>query len=334
MLRTIRKVLKGSSGSLQGHSPIKVSPKPVSRIWYMQDQESAEEWTAAQGPSMHEHLQSFFLKGYIHLQESISPQLCDKVLDEFHRLRINNKDLLVKNGVSLENMQRVVNLHIALPSLLECWKLNKGIEVLQSIFGSKPALYTSLFFEKGSEQDIHRDTPYFWTQPGYNYVGFWVALEDATLQNGALTVVPGGHRLPEINRKKIPELYYTLNEVIDPWDPRLWEAYQGELQRQCQEAGLKEEVLEVKKGDLVIWHPQLPHGGTPVRQRNATRYSFVVHATPPGMNVFHQDAFFRPQSKVKKEAPWKYADLGSSYVRFEQVVDFNHQKQFRVSELI
>ena len=41
----------------------------------------------------------------------------------------------------------------------------------------------------------HQDSTFLYTEPE-TAVGFWVALEDATIENGCLQVASGGHKGP------------------------------------------------------------------------------------------------------------------------------------------
>jgi hypothetical protein len=74
----------------------------------------------------------------------------------------------------------------------------------------------------------------------------------------------------------------------------MWEKYQDRVTRQCMDAGLKVEKVAVKAGGTVIWHPQLPHGGSAIGDISRTRHSLVMHLAPVGTPVYHQDVFFNP----------------------------------------
>ena len=47
----------------------------------------------------------------------------------------------------------------------------------------------------GGEVLCHQDSTFLYTNPE-STVGFWIALEDATINNGCLWVNPGGHKGP------------------------------------------------------------------------------------------------------------------------------------------
>ena len=62
-----------------------------------------------------------------------------------------------------------------------------------------PQLWQSMFIFKqpgiGGEVRWHQDATFLHSEP-ISVTGFWIALEDATVDNGCLWVAPGGHRGP------------------------------------------------------------------------------------------------------------------------------------------
>ena len=89
--------------------------------------------------------------------------------------------------------------------------------------------------------------------------GFWFALEDATIENGCLFAIPGGHKDPLrqrfVRRNGVPG-FETLNEL--PFDE-----------------GAKQ-PLEVPKGTLVVLHGQLPHLSAANRSGHS-RHAYTLH---------------------------------------------------------
>jgi ectoine hydroxylase-related dioxygenase (phytanoyl-CoA dioxygenase family) len=230
-------------------------------------------------------------------------------------------------------LRRVVNLHCKGSPFAELFTSNPSLSFLDCLF-QEATLYTSLVFEKGSLQDIHRDTPYFWTNPSYSYVGVWVALEDTDADNGPLRVVKGAHKLPELDRRAIASKYYPDGAEINPYSDELWLEYQGQLQEQYRGIGLEEKELHVPKGSTIIWHPQLPHGGTPIVDENRTRLSIAMHVTPPDLAVYHQDIFFGdgnadvPSREVRN---YKYID-GRRYIGHE-TISLGHEVNYKLKEI-
>ena len=63
----------------------------------------------------------------------------------------------------------------------------------------QPLLLQSMYIFKqpriGGEVSWHVDSTYLYTEP-LSCIGFWFALEDATLENGAMICLPGAHKQP------------------------------------------------------------------------------------------------------------------------------------------
>ena len=53
--------------------------------------------------------------------------------------------------------------------------------------------------------------------------------------------------------------------------------------RMCEERGLKTERFMAKKGEELIWHADLMHGGAPIEDRQRTRKSLVAQFMPLGV---------------------------------------------------
>ena len=65
-------------------------------------------------------------------------------------------------------------------------------------FGDPKLLQSMYIFKQpsiGGEVTCHQDSTFLYTDP-MSCIGFWFALEDATLENGCLWAEPGGHRGP------------------------------------------------------------------------------------------------------------------------------------------
>ena len=103
-------------------------------------------------------------------------------------------------------------------------------EVASDVGFDDPRLLQSMYIFKqpsiGGEVTCHQDSTFLYTDP-LTCVGFWFALEDATLENGCLWAEPGGHRGPLRKRfRRAPEGGTTFDSLDDtplpePGDGRL-----------------------------------------------------------------------------------------------------------------
>lgn len=127
----------------------------------------------------------------------------------------------------------------------------------------RPLLLQSMYIFKqpniGGEVTCHQDSTFLYTEP-IAIAGLWFALEDATLENGCLWAIRGGHMLGLKKRwVRAPEGGMRF-EVIDstPWpEERL-------------------EPLEVRKGSLIVLNGLLPHRSLENRS-SKSRHAYTLH---------------------------------------------------------
>ena len=128
----------------------------------------------------------------------------------------------------------------------------------------RPQLLQSMLIFKqpgiGGEVTWHQDGSFLYTVP-HSVTGFWFALEDATLENGCLWVLPGQHT--KGLRSRFRRIEGRLQTQMLPGAPEFDEAQ-----------GI---ALEAKAGTLVLLHGALPHYSAANRSAKS-RYAYTLHA--------------------------------------------------------
>jgi phytanoyl-CoA hydroxylase len=111
----------------------------------------------------------------------------------------------------------------------------------------------------GGEVTCHQDSTFLYTDP-IDIAGLWFALEDATIENGCLWALPGGHRYGLKSRWRRSENGAMEFEVFDnqPWPTE----------------GLI--PLEVPKGSLILLHGLLPHCSFENKSARS-RHAYTLH---------------------------------------------------------
>lgn len=302
--------------------------------WYMQPDAMSilDELSENLEEDTRKHIEDVLNKGYCVIRSSLPTECIQKGIKRYARFKRTASRLVAPSEA--DKYRRVVNLHCALPELAELFTKNEpALKVLDTLFQDKATLYTSLFFEIGSGQDMHRDTPYFWTNPGYRYFGMWVALEEANSDNGCLIVLEGSHLIEEEAREAIARSFYNDNAEIPASDMRLWSAYQEQVTQKGSKLELKCIEVHVNAGDTIIWHPQTMHGGLQIKDKSKSRMSQAMHITPPNVAVYHNNAFFNPQLQLPESTTWDYtSNNGRKYIN-HPVIDFEHKFPIAIDEL-
>jgi phytanoyl-CoA hydroxylase len=306
----------------------------MSLPWFMEHNARESLSKRACPPDIRPIVESFLDKGYAVIPNSLSADACDALVARFRSFERANHDKLAPFIGADGHYPRLVNIHLAMTELFDAFSRNpRALAIQDFLFDAETCLYTSLFYERGSTQPIHRDTPYFCTRPEYRYFGMWVALEDVDEDNGPLMALEGGHLLGELDRAAIARAVLGEGVPLPNDSPQLWDAYQAAVSKKGEEVGLKVRTLPVTKGTTIIWHPQLPHGGAPIRDIKRTRFSFVMHTTPESAPVYHHHVFFAPDTPFPERAPWKYETRnGRKYAR-HKFVSFGHLQDYAPEEL-
>lgn len=139
--------------------------------------------------------------------------------------------------------------------------------VLSELLDGFPMVCNSLSFEFGSQQDYHFDTFYMPSPTPNKMVASWIALEDATTENGPLNYYPGSH--------KIAPYHFSNGSTIIVNDEMA--EFKDYIYKEIKNQELQPETLLAEKGDVLIWHSQLFHGGSPIKDKSKTRKSLVTH---------------------------------------------------------
>ena len=143
---------------------------------------------------------------------------------------------------------------------------------------------------KGTEQPLHSDTIHFGTIPKSFLAACWVALEDVGLNNGGLTIVPGSHKLKDID-------FYDLN-ISPPKNMKLVEdiyrVYETYIADLVKHMNLEKKIVRLRKGQALIWAANLLHGGSKIIDSTKTRFSQVTHYNFEGCKHYYHPFFSVP----------------------------------------
>ena len=174
--------------------------------------------------------------------------------DASGRLRQSKEHSLNKMGHAMHDLDPVFDAFSRTPALAE---------VARRIGFSDPVILQSMYIFKppniGGEVVCHQDSTYIYTEPE-SCVGFWFALEDATLENGCMQFLPGAHKGP-LRKRNYRQGDGTLaTETLDetPWPEE------------------RRVVAEVPAGTLVVFDGRTPHISDANRS-SRSRHAYTLH---------------------------------------------------------
>jgi phytanoyl-CoA hydroxylase len=196
-----------------------------------------------------------------HLRDNYFLESGDKIRFFFE------EDAFLPDGNLKQNKEQSINkighaLH-ELDPVFSKFSTSPAIKRLVADLGiEKPLLLQSMYIFKqpkiGGEVSCHQDSTFLYTEP-QDIAGLWFALEDATLENGCLWAIPGGHESGLKSRWVRGEPGMSF-EVFDssPWpEERLV-------------------PLEVRKGSLIVLNGLLPHKSLSNRS-SRSRQAYSLH---------------------------------------------------------
>ena len=228
------------------------------------------------GKETQQHFEDYSKNGYLILERYLSDNLVDSINKEVDQLLEAGKIKFVQRN----KLMFVLHKSDLIKGVGEDKKLK---QFLNALINDEAVLFQSINFITGSEQYTHSDSVHMTTFPLGGLLGVWIALEDINEENGALHYYPGSHLLP-----------YYLNPDYDnvgnAWliGDKSYTAYEEMLRSKISEQHLEKKVFNAKKGDVLIWHANLLHGGEPHTNKAKTRKSMVFHFYAKHCICYHE----------------------------------------------
>jgi len=239
--------------------------------------------------NLKEKLEHWREKGYVILEKVIPEEWCDKLWEEFEDTLDNHKKFGLKSivhglnnhkdiriaDVDHERLQgtgvRINDYHQASVACKKILSHSKISTFLYAIFNEPIVAFQSLVFKYSSQQRVHQDFPWVTAEIPSHLAAAWISLEDISHDSGPLFYYTGSHKMPKFNFGN--GILYKGGESL-----RAPEAFEDYLEKTCPKLGYPKEQLLLKKGDLLLWHAALAHGGSPITSNPPkTRKSLVVH---------------------------------------------------------
>ncbi len=122
----------------------------------------------------------------------------------------------------------------------------------------------------------------------------WVAFEDIHPESGPLVYYPGSHRWPYLFSHDVE---ISENEFQREGYQSYQAKYEPRIRDLIQEHGSEPRYFEARKGDVLIWHANLVHGGSARRDLQRSRRAVVVHYFGKGAFVYHDLAATRSKQQ-------------------------------------
>jgi phytanoyl-CoA hydroxylase len=221
-------------------------------------------------------IELFHEQGYLVVQDAFTPDEVGSALEglldlvegrnpEFRGIQFEAKARDALAALPLERKQDAVrkfwhfiDYDARLKALSEHPKL---MAVLSRLIGGVPELFQDMALFKppliGREKPWHQDHAYFNMPLGTTIVGVWIALDEATLENGCMQVIPGSHL-------KGPVVHFKRRD---------WQICDSHV------AAGSSVAVPLEPGGCLLFHGLLHHG-TPANWSPKRRRAVQFHYKP------------------------------------------------------
>jgi ectoine hydroxylase len=205
---------------------------------------------------------------------------------------IKEADLI---NAEIENLlqKQKINFNFTGRKIMDAWKQSELInhvfhhpeilKLMNFIFGKEANPFQTINFIYGSEQKPHSDSIHMTTEPLGYLAAIWIALEDVEEGSGELIYYPGSHRLNYI----MSENYDTGNNFLKLGENN-YDHYEQKIESVILQNHLEKKKFLPGKGDFLIWHANLLHGGAAITKPGKTRKSMVCHYFAKDVLCYHE----------------------------------------------
>jgi ectoine hydroxylase-related dioxygenase (phytanoyl-CoA dioxygenase family) len=193
--------------------------------------------------------------------------------DEVARCRRDVENVEQKHSEAIGGVFRH-KPHLLLTSLDSAVRNETILDVVEDLIGPDILVWASLFFTKdiGDTRYVgwHQDSTY-WGLSGLEVVNVWLALSPATVESGAMRIVPGSHLKGQISHRE------TYNK-------------QSFLTRgqEVETAIDEDEAVDIllEPGEISLHHVRAIHGSGPNRGDDR-RMGFTIRYIPTHLHQIH-----------------------------------------------
>jgi phytanoyl-CoA hydroxylase len=239
-----------------------------------------------------EKLRCWIENGYVLLENAIPPSLVDRAVLDLDRAYAGGfPDLkFACPAVSPDHIPwqpdinplpaTALDIHHFSPAIRNVIFADAITEFLGLIFESKALASQTFGFLRSPMQEARQDSAHVAYTIPRQFATSWIALEEIAGGTNEMYYYPASHRFDDFLYN---ERYKSVHEAQRMTDDA---AIHGQIERhalsleeRAQQRGIAKTPFTARKGDVLVWHADLVHGGDPA-SNVTTRKSIVTHYCP------------------------------------------------------
>ena len=221
-------------------------------------------------------IEYFHQHGYLVIEDAFSPDEIQDALDgmvflmdgknpDFRAIQFEPKLAKQKDEMDADErrdaIRKIFNFVNHEPRLNALAAHAGLLGVLERIMDDTPVLFQDMALVKpklfGSEKPWHQDCAYFNLEEGTTVVGVWIALDEATAENGCMHIIPGSHN-------EGPMIHFKRRD---------WQICDTDVPI------ARDTMVPLQPGGCLFWHG-LTHHGSPVNRSELRRRALQFHYKP------------------------------------------------------
>ena len=222
-------------------------------------------------------------EGYVILERFFDEETLDRVWQEYEDA-IASGFVVPPTEPLFEGDQmpgRFANVHFSVEGMDKLLHDARMSRVMSLLLGAKVVPFQTIVGHKSSQQLEHSDSIHMTTYPNGYLTANWIAFEDIHVDSGPLVYYPGSHKLPYIFSE-------GLGMEPDPSYQEYRRAYEPAVQRALKVHQLQPKWFLPRKGDVLLWHANLLHGGSMLNGAgHPSRKALVCHFFGDGCVCYH-----------------------------------------------
>ncbi|XP_019366161.1 PREDICTED: phytanoyl-CoA dioxygenase domain-containing protein 1 [Gavialis gangeticus] len=202
------------------------------------------------------------------------------------------KGVFDKKGEFLVPKEKSVNkighaLHAYDPIFKQMTHSSKVQELGRKLSLEKPVVVQSMYIFKqpgiGGEVTPHQDATFLYTEPLGRVLGLWIALEDATQENGCLWFIPGSHtggvtrRMVRAPPGSIPCVQFLGSE--QPYEDSQFIP------------------VPISKGGLILIHGEVVHRSE-LNSSDSSRHVYTFHLMEAKDTIWSRENWLQPTPEL------------------------------------
>ncbi|CAI4227158.1 unnamed protein product [Auanema sp. JU1783] len=206
-------------------------------------------------------------------------------LDEDGKLVVDKQKALNKIGHGLHFLNpvfREITFHPKIKSLFEKLKFEQPAVVQSMYIFKQPKI--------GGMVTDHFDATYLYVEPIDHLIGVWIAVDDATIENGCLSFIPGSHKQSSVDYRFVRTHDTTGGPLL---------TFNGE--RPVYDQNLFVPV-PIKKGSLILIHGLVVHKSEANRS-DKSRHAYTFHV------MEKKNTAWSPDNWLQRPDGYEFKDL-------------------------